>query len=206
MRPRLRPARSSTALTLIYGLGQSAEVAMRLFLFQKHTNSYLFSSTDSTPLQFNHFSTESAVNSTPNKQQIPLEKIASDCSKSARRPFWNHFESGYCFGPKPSFQTIHLKRWVASMLIESQTKWASSIQHQSKFKGLMVLRSEMEHIEKKFYVQRFVIAHLYFCCCAACAYIFLLVITWAASATGWWLWQRGRSVGRFCMYACLPGL
>ena len=31
------------------------------------------------------------------QQQIPLEPMATDCSKLARRPFWNHFESGYFF-------------------------------------------------------------------------------------------------------------
>jgi len=92
MRPRLRPARSSTALTLIYGLGQSAEVAMLLFLFQKHPNSYFFSRQLHCNLIISQWI------STENKQQIPFEKMATDCSKLARRPFWNHFESGYCFG------------------------------------------------------------------------------------------------------------
>jgi hypothetical protein len=85
-------ARSSTALTLIYGLGQSAEVAMLLFLFQKHPNSYFFSRQLHCNLIISQWI------STENKQQIPFEKMATDCSKLARRPFWNHFESGYCFG------------------------------------------------------------------------------------------------------------
>ena len=85
-------ARSSTALTLIYGLGQSAEVAMLLFLFQKHPNSYFFSRQLHCNLIISQWI------STENKQQIPFEKMATDCSKLARRPFWIYFESGYCFG------------------------------------------------------------------------------------------------------------
>ena len=151
----------------------STEKSCSVFLFQKKIRIH------------NNFS------STQNQQQIPSEQMATDCFKFARRPFWNHFESGYCFGPKPSFWTAHIKKWVASMLIESQTKWLW------KWNTSICSTSYL-------YIQRFVIAHLYFCCCAACAYIFLLVIIWAASATGRWLWQRGRSIGPLCMYACLP--
>ena len=158
---------------LVHGFGQSAEVAMRFSLvcFKKNTNSQLFSSTPLQSLVIYHFS--SKFHSNRWLQIAPL----------ARRPFWNHFESGYFFGPKLSFQTIHLKKRVASMLIESKTKWAASIQHQSKFKGLMVPTSEMEHIDLSY--KLFVCLLLHICTFCCCAYIFLFII-WAASATGWW--------------------
>ena len=105
-------ARSAAGRMLVHGLGQSAEVAMRFSLvcFKKNTNSQLFSSTPLQSLVIYHFS--SKFHSNRWLQIAPL----------ARRPFWNHFESGYFFGPKLSFQIIHLKKRVALMLIESRTK------------------------------------------------------------------------------------
>ena len=136
------------------------------------------------------------------QQQIPLEPMVTDCSFGTKT-LLESLRIRIFFGPKLSFQIIQFKKRVALMLIESRTKWAASIQHQSKFKGLMVPTLVMEHIDLSY--KLFVCLQLHICTFCCCAYIFLFII-WAASATGWWLWQRGRSIGQVCIYACLPGL
>lgn len=184
MRPR-RP-------TLIYGLGQSTEVAMRLFLFQKKIRIH------------NNFS------STQNQQQIPSEQMATDCFKFARRvedPFGITSNQDIVLVLSLRFELLisrnGSRRCSSNHRLNELLQ--SSIKANSKGWWFLLWKWNTSICSTSYlYIQRFVIAHLYFCCCAACAYIFLLVIIWAASATGRWLWQRGRSIGPLCMYACLP--
>ena len=106
------PAWSATGLTLVHGLGQSAEVAMRFSLvyFKKNTNSQLFFV--NSIAKFGNLSFQ---------QQIPLELMVTDCSFGTKT-LLESLRIRIFFGPKLSFQIIQFKKRVALMLIESRTK------------------------------------------------------------------------------------
>ena len=94
--------------------------------------------------------------------------MATDCSKLARRPFWNHFESGCFFSPKPLFQTIHIR---------NGSRWCSSNQRLKE-----LLRSSIKansrgwwFLRRKWNASICRTSYLYACDCTFVLMIFLLL-------------------------------
>jgi len=115
---------------------------MRFYLFvsKKIRIHNCFSSTPSQSLAFYYFSSKFHSNR--------WLRIAPNWHED---PFGITSNQDIFFGPKPLFQTIHMRKGSRQCSSNQRLKELlrislPSIQHQSKFNGLIVSTSEMEHL------------------------------------------------------------